>query len=197
NYIGANLSKDEKVVASIKHSWVGVVPALICAAFLIIFGILLIAIDKIIYSALGITNDGSLDTDTFVIFKIAGGTTIFMGIWVLLSNIVEISSAQLVVTNKRLLGRRGFISKRTTDIMLNKVDTINAENGFWGAIFHYGTIQVVSPASGKFSAKMKYSFISNTMEFRKAVLDTIEIVKREEQAAQINAISQAIKMKNE
>lgn len=199
NYIEANLLKDERVIASIKHSWVGMVKIIISTLLCIIIGILIFNLPQIFNSSFNNPkgNYSSSGNSISAIFFIIGALLFLIGLWILFKGINEIRCAQLVVTNKRLLGRRGFIRKRTTDILLNKVDSINAENGLLGAIFHYGTIEIFSPGAKMFSGRMRYSFISNTIEFRKAVLYTIEKVKREEQIAQANTISQAIKMKDE
>ena len=96
-----------------------------------------------------------------------------------------------MLTNKRLLGRNGFIRKYTSDILLSHVDTIIAGNGFLGAFFHYGNIAVVSPATQQ-GGGIFFKHITNTMEFRKAVLDQIEEVKAHEREEQARLMQNAV-----
>lgn len=190
-YIESNLTADETVIARIRHSWTGLVSVFVTFLFVCGVGAVFLCMRPILDSigeALGdpMPHD-SVATIMLTFFYILGGIFILLGLLISIAKIAEIKCAQLVVTNKRMLGRRGFISKQTTDVILSKIDTINAGNGLFGAIFHYGYIQIVSPATqnaAKFGT-MNYNYISNTMEFRKAVLDAIEKAKaqeREEQA---------------
>lgn len=201
NYIEANLKKDEKVVSRIKHSWAGIIGIIIGAAIVCAVGVLLIKLPSIvinIMSSHGVDNIEEAPKIFYVFMDVFGVLIIFCSLLILIPGIVEIKCAQLVVTNKRILGRRGFISKVTADIMLNKIDTINAGNGFLGEIFHYGYIEIVSAASVASSVQqrraMRYKYISNTLEFRQAVLDAIDTAKEEERKAQ--AEEQAKAMRN-
>ncbi len=202
-YIENNLAKDEKVVAGIKHSWAGLIPTLIRLLVIIGCSIAFFKLEDIVNL---ITGEGTGETYTelkilYIFSYVLGALTILMGLVYALTNFFEIKSAQLVVTNKRIFGRRGFISKRTTDILISKVDTINVGNGFFGAIFHYGTIEIVSGASGAMTraerATLKYAFVSNTLEFRKAVLEVIERSKEEERLAQARSLSEAMKVNDQ
>lgn len=199
-FLESNLTKDEKVVASIKHSWAGLVGAFIVLIVNTGLGIVICFIKSIIARIGEAINEPFEVTTTsqemlFIFFYVFGVLFILLGIFYFVNAIVEIKSAQLVVTNKRILGRRGLISKMTTDVLLNKVDTVNVSNGIFGAIFHYGTVQIVSPASGftnkQQRATLQYGYIINTMEFRKAVLDAIEQVKQDERNAQAEMIAKA------
>lgn len=193
-YIEDNLSKDEKIMARIKHSWAGMFSEVLRFLVLLACSILIINLKNIAEKLTGVNLEDLLLT---VLCGTFGALVLFVALYVLLFAIFEIKSAQLVVTNKRIFGRRGFISKYTTDVMLSKVDTVNVSNGFFGAIFRYGTIEIVSGATGGLTkvqrATLRYGFISNTDEFRKAVLDTIDRVKKEEQEAQAKSLSEAMR----
>ena len=195
-YVGMSLGKDEKIIASIKHSWAGLVSSFICFAVFIAIGVVLCFPNQIFKPIFG-AGEEDIPQNILILFYGIAAFCIFWGSFIFVSQFVEIKCARLVVTNKRLLGRRGFIRKNMTDILLSKVDTLNVTYGLFGTIFHYGAIEVVSAASATTSAAkrgmLRYSFISNTTEFRKAVLDAIDKVKEEERAAQTKSFSQALK----
>lgn len=190
SYIESNLAKDETIVARLKHSWTAIVPDIILLPVYCAVGIVLITvICPLVVNVEEIAESSTLTTLLKVLIDGAGAVAIAVGLFFLISSAIDIRCTQLIVTNKRMLGRYGFISKRTTDIMLNKIDTINADNSFWGAIFHYGRITVVSAASGG----LTFDCISNTMEFRKAVLGAIEKAKAQEREEQAKALRDAMK----
>ncbi len=184
DYIQSNLSKDEQIKARIEHSWVAIIGSVIFFLIFTAIGVVCIYLPDIF--TYFIKEEPDSNTHIFLtIFGIILSLCFFVpGVGNLIGSIVAIKCDQLVLTNKRLLGRAGFISKTTVDILLSHVDTIVASNGFLGAFFHYGNIAVVSPATQQ-GGGIFFKHITNTMEFRKAVLDQIEEVKaheREEQA---------------
>ena len=193
NYIDSNLAKDERVVARIKHSWVGLISVTVISLFFIVFGIVVFFIPEIISNAI---NEKIKDGFSVVMLKVLGVTLMVFGVSYFLGQFFEIKCAQLVLTNKRMFGRRGLFAKRTVDILLSKIDTINISNGFFGAIFHYGSIQIISAGIGTMTraerAAYIYPFVANTTEFRNAVLQTIDKVKEEERLAQAKSLSEAI-----
>lgn len=189
DYIESNLAKDEEVVERIRHSWAGLVPVGLRAIGLLCIGIVCFFVAPTIEMP---------DDIGVVLFNLLGAFAILIALYVFLMGYIEIKFAQLVVTNKRIFGRRGLIIKHTTDIMISKVDTLNVSNGFFGALFHYGSIQIVSAATGSTlafveSTTLKYLFVSNTAQFRTAVLDTIEKSREEEREAQARALTDAMK----
>lgn len=197
-YIEANLTKDEQVIARIKHSWAGLVSTVIGFMILLSIAIVFLKMGDIIRHYL--SEEDIYDFNKFYrnmnpMMISCGCVFLIFAFFMLLNNIIEMKSAQLVVTNKRLLGRRGFISKQTTDIVLSSLDTITAGNCFLGAIFHYGYIQVASPASAatRFNNTTRYNYIANTMDFRQAVLKAIDKAKEEERNAQAEAQAKAMR----
>ncbi|MDE6690523.1 MAG: PH domain-containing protein, partial [Clostridia bacterium] len=139
-YIENNLSKDEKIMGRIKHSWAGMVSEVVRFLILLALAILMFSVKNIIEKLVGVNlGNGVEGLFLTILCDVFGAFILFLAVYIFLLQFFEMKSAQLVVTDKRIFGRRGFISKYTTDIMLSKVDTINVSNGFFGAIFHYGT----------------------------------------------------------
>ena len=46
------------------------------------------------------------------------------------------------VTNKRVILKRGIISRRTEEMKVTSIETVELNQGIWGRIFGFGTIKV-------------------------------------------------------
>jgi uncharacterized membrane protein YdbT with pleckstrin-like domain len=46
------------------------------------------------------------------------------------------------VTNKRVILKRGIISRRTEEMKVTSIETVEINQGVWGRIFGFGTIKV-------------------------------------------------------
>lgn len=89
-----------------------------------------------------------------------------VGIIILISFWITKISTELAVTNKRVIVKTGFINRKTVEINIKKVESIQVEQGFWGRMFNYGTIIV----SGTGSNHAPIKSIHDPIEFRKAVI---------------------------
>ena len=142
-YVESNLGKDEKILARVTHSKAGLVSAFLVAVILLGITVGLIYFTQYMNDLLDKNLQGgalgALSTGLVIIFYLITALVGLMGILYFVGAIVEISCNQLVVTNKRLLGRSGFIAKKTMDIILLKLDTINASNGIFGALRNFGS----------------------------------------------------------
>lgn len=59
----------------------------------------------------------------------------------------------LVLTNQRLIGRRGFFSVEKTNILLRQIETVQVREPFIGRLFNFGTIVVGGTGSGRIMFK--------------------------------------------
>lgn len=65
-----------------------------------------------------------------------------LGLIVLGALWIKIRSTELDVTNKRILIKTGFISRRTLEMNLNRIESIQVIQSPWGRMFNYGTVIV-------------------------------------------------------
>ncbi len=203
-YVENNLGKDERILARVTHS-----KAAICGS--VIKAVLVIGIMFALFFAIGLLDDSLhslggvpswFETFLAVIRVVVIAIGILCGIDFILGCALTIKFNQLIVTNKRLLGRSGLISKKVTDMPLMKLDNIQVKNGFFGAIFHYGNLEIISAGTqrvvgGNTVNNLKYPYIKNTEEFRRAVLAAIDKAKEEERWAQAEAQAAALKRMQE
>jgi uncharacterized membrane protein YdbT with pleckstrin-like domain len=73
------------------------------------------------------------------------------------------ASDEFVITNKRLVIKTGFISRKTVELNLNKVESIQVEQSVWGRMFGFGTIIV----QGTGETTEAFSRIDDPLEFRR------------------------------
>jgi uncharacterized membrane protein YdbT with pleckstrin-like domain len=70
---------------------------------------------------------------------------------------------EFAVTDKRVLIKTGRIRRHTLETLLNKVESIHVEQGFWGRVLNWGTIYI----TGTGSTQERFAMISAPLEFRK------------------------------
>lgn len=82
-------------------------------------------------------------------------------------------STDLGVTNKRVIGKWGFISRRTIEQRLDKIEGVQVHQGIIGRLLNYGTIIV----TGTGGSGTPIPNIANPLEFRSAVNAAMDNVR--------------------
>ena len=82
-------------------------------------------------------------------------------LWI--SPIIRMLTSEFAITNKRIIIKVGLISRRTLEMNLNKIESVNVDQGILGRILGYGTIVVI----GTGGTREPFPAISNPIEFRK------------------------------
>jgi len=83
---------------------------------------------------------------------------------------IRIKSTELAVTNKRVIVKSGFISRRTVEINIGKVESIQVDQTILGRMLNFGTLIV----SGAGTPQAPINGISNPLKFRQAFLEAQE-----------------------
>jgi len=79
------------------------------------------------------------------------------------------SAIELGVTNKRIVIKQGLISRKTIELLLQKVESVQVEQSILGRIFSFGDIVVL----GVGTTYEPFRCITNPMGFRQAVNEAI------------------------
>lgn len=77
--------------------------------------------------------------------------------------LIAVSTSEFAITNKRVIIKVGLISRRTLEMNLNKIESVNVNQGILGRLLGYGTIVVV----GTGGTKEPFSSIADPLKFRK------------------------------
>jgi uncharacterized membrane protein YdbT with pleckstrin-like domain len=97
-----------------------------------------------------------------VLTPVFGVGLIFLGI-----AYVRYKSVELAVTTKRVIVKHGFIRRQTVEMNLNKVESIQVEQGVLGRLFNFGTLIV----AGTGTSHAPLAGIADPMGFRKAFIE--------------------------
>ena len=87
--------------------------------------------------------------------------------------LIRYKTTELVITNKKIIAKFGFISRETIELLLPKIESIQVNQSIPGRILNYGSII----ASGAGNPQAPVPGIGNPIEFRKKFM---EIQEREE-----------------
>ena len=72
-------------------------------------------------------------------------------------------SDEFAITNKRVIIKTGLISRKTFEMNLSKIESVNVDQSIMGRILGYGTIRIV----GSGGTKEEFPNIQKPLEFRK------------------------------
>jgi uncharacterized membrane protein YdbT with pleckstrin-like domain len=80
-----------------------------------------------------------------------------------LSPIIERWTTEFAITNKRVINKAGLVERRTFEMNLNKIESVNVEQSILGRILGYGDIEII----GTGGTKEQFKHISDPITFRK------------------------------
>jgi uncharacterized membrane protein YdbT with pleckstrin-like domain len=73
-------------------------------------------------------------------------------------------SSEFVITNRRIIIKTGLIARKTFEMNLSKIESVNVDQTFMGRIFGYGSITII----GTGGTRESFHNIRKPLEFRKA-----------------------------
>lgn len=78
-------------------------------------------------------------------------------------------TSEFGITSKRVLGKTGFIKRRSLDIVLVKVEAIRLNQGVLGRLFNFGSIEV----TGTGGTEEVLDFIPEPLAFRNTIQEQL------------------------
>lgn len=70
-----------------------------------------------------------------------------IGVIVVLAALIRRSTTELVLTDRRIIAKRGFISRDTVEMNLSKVESLHVNQTLMGRLLDYGDVTVVGTGS--------------------------------------------------
>lgn len=92
-------------------------------------------------------------------------------LWQIFKDIMAYNSVELAITNKRVIGRIGFIKRKILDCPLNKIQNVSVTEPIFGRIFNYGTICVQTAGSG---VQISFQSIKKAMSVKNSIFAQME-----------------------
>jgi uncharacterized membrane protein YdbT with pleckstrin-like domain len=120
-----------------------------------------------------ITYEAKISIWSMLPLLILGFITIWffgLGIIFFIAAYLKFISTELAITNKRVIAKFGFISRRTIEINLDRIESIQVNQGIFGRIFNYGSLVV----SGAGNPQAPIPGVSEPLSFRRAFMETQE-----------------------
>jgi uncharacterized membrane protein YdbT with pleckstrin-like domain len=71
-----------------------------------------------------------------------------LGLLLLLGAWIRRRATEIVVTDLRVIYKVGVLSRRTVEMNVSKIETVDVEQGLWGRIWGYGTVLIRGTGSG-------------------------------------------------
>jgi uncharacterized membrane protein YdbT with pleckstrin-like domain len=106
------------------------------------------------------------DQTTSVVLEAIGGLLLVVGLLMLLSAWVRRITTEIVVTDRRILFKEGFLRRRTMEMNMSKVETVDVVQSIPARMFNYGTILI----RGTGSSYQPLSMIGDPLTLRNAIL---------------------------
>ncbi len=161
SYIESNLVPGETVIYQTRLHWI----VMLGHAFL---GCLLFGSGAFLLYY-GTTQTG-LDTTTLHIMEGGGVALLVFGVVAILIGMVRRNATEMAVTNRRVVIKTGLASRKTIEMLLNKVESIEVSETAFGRMLGYGTIVVI----GTGGTPEPFHKMANPLEFRSQVQQQIE-----------------------
>jgi hypothetical protein len=84
---------------------------------------------------------------------------------ILLSAAVTVKTSELVITDRRVLIKVGFIQRRTFEIFISKIESVAVYQSMFGRLFDYGTVEI----RGTGGSSESFATIAAPLPFRDAI----------------------------
>ena len=81
-----------------------------------------------------------------------------------ISPLIDYHTSEFAITNKRIITKVGLIRRKTMELNIPKVESVNVDQTILGRILGYGAISIV----GTGGSRETFYKISRPLEFRKA-----------------------------
>lgn len=72
-------------------------------------------------------------------------------------------SDEFVITNKRVVIKTGLFSRKTFEMNLSKIESVNVDQSVWGRLLSFGSITII----GTGGTRESFDTIQKPLEFRK------------------------------
>ena len=162
SYVESNLASGETVIYQTRLHW-------IVMLWHIIVGCLLLGLPGalLLYYALSQTG---IESRTLHVMEGGSIALLVCGVVAILMGMVRRNATEMAVTNRRVVIKTGLVSRKTIEMLLNKVESIEVSETAFGRMLGYGTIVVI----GTGGTPDPFHKVAHPLEFRSHVQQQIE-----------------------
>jgi len=102
-------------------------------------------------------------------YTLAGAALAGVGLLLAIGPAIRYLSSEFAVTDKRVLGKVGFIERESDETLLSKIEAIAVDQGVIGRILGFGTVTI----TGTGGTQEPFPRISDPLEFRRQIQNQI------------------------
>jgi uncharacterized membrane protein YdbT with pleckstrin-like domain len=166
SYVDRNLTSGETVIYKTRLHWIvmlhHIVMALMAAA----------GAGALLYFAFG---QDDLSQDSVHAFEIVAGVLLLAAVITLAVGAIQRNATEMAVTNHRVIIKVGLVGRRTVELLLSKVESIEVKETALGRMLGYGTIVVI----GTGGTPEPFYRVAHPLEFRSKVQQQIEAMSQD------------------
>jgi uncharacterized membrane protein YdbT with pleckstrin-like domain len=107
----------------------------------------------------------------------------------MIRDIMIFQRRQYIVTNRRVIQISGVFNKNVTDSSLEKVNDVKLVQSFWGRIFNYGHIEILTASE---LGANQFRYIGDPIKFKTAMLNAKERMPLDEGFQQVQTPTKSI-----
>jgi uncharacterized membrane protein YdbT with pleckstrin-like domain len=161
SYVESNLVPGEVVIYQTRLHWIVMLGHVVLGCLLLgLSGVLL-------YYAFSQTG---IQSGKLHIMEAGGVGLLVCGVVAILLGMVRRNATEMAVTNRRVVIKTGLASRKTIEMLLNKVESIEVSETAFGRMLGYGTIVVI----GTGGTPEPFHKVAHPLEFRSQVQQQIE-----------------------
>jgi uncharacterized membrane protein YdbT with pleckstrin-like domain len=162
SYVETNLVPGETVMYQTRLHW-------IVMLWHVVLGCLLLALPGVLLLHYALSQTG-IESQTLHIMEGGSVTLLVCGVAAILMGMVRRNATEMAVTNRRVVIKTGLGSRKTIEMLLNKVESIEVSETAIGRMLGYGTIVVI----GTGGTSEPFHKVAHPLEFRSQVQQQIE-----------------------
>lgn len=129
-------------------------------------------VERVLLSDEQVLHRGHISLWPYALWIAVGVLTAVIGIGLIILGWVWIStrSTEIAITTKRVIAKFGFVSRRTVEINLAKVESIQVDQGLLGRMLDFGTVII----AGAGNPVAPIANVANPLEFRRAFMEATD-----------------------
>jgi len=160
-YIDRNLTAGEVVVYETRLHWIVMLRSIIQAVIAVLLA------GGILYYAF--TSTGAPD-DQLHLMEGGAAVLVIIAVILLVAGATRRNATEMAVTNHRVIVKVGLVGRRTVELLLSKIESIEVQETGLGRMLGYGTIVLV----GTGGTPEPFNRVAHPLEFRSKVQQQIE-----------------------
>jgi uncharacterized membrane protein YdbT with pleckstrin-like domain len=160
-YIDRNLTAGETVVYETRLHWIVMLRSIIQAIIAVLLA------GGILYYAFSST---AAPDDQMHLMEGGAAVLVVIAVILLVAGATRRNATEMAVTNHRVIVKVGLVGRRTVELLLSKIESIEVQETGLGRMLGYGTIVLV----GTGGTPEPFNRVAHPLEFRSKVQQQIE-----------------------